>query len=84
MPPKRQTDSDSDRGSSATPKKSRTSNGEKKKYTSEEERRFLAALDKIAKQHLWNELKGDPELGKRGANGIRSHWDAMYRKLKKG
>ncbi|WWD17255.1 hypothetical protein CI109_101693 [Kwoniella shandongensis] len=85
MPLKREVESGSGRGSSLTPtKKARVTNSDgKKKYTDEEEARFLAALDKIAKQHLWNELKGDEELSRRGANGIRSHWDALYRKLKK-
>jgi hypothetical protein len=37
----------------------------------------LEAIDQIVKLNLWAELKGDDEVGKRGANGVRSHWDAM-------
>jgi hypothetical protein len=29
------------------------------------------------KSGLWGELKTDGEVSKRGANGVRSHWDAV-------
>jgi hypothetical protein len=46
-------------------------------WSNSEEKKFLEAIDKIVKLNLWAELKGDDEVGKRGANGVRSHWDAM-------
>ena len=49
----------------------------KKKWSDGEEARFVAAIDAIVKKGLWSEIKGDDELGKRGANGIRSHWEAL-------
>jgi hypothetical protein len=37
----------------------------------------LEAIDQIVKLNLWAELKFDDEVGKRGANGVRSHWEAL-------
>jgi hypothetical protein len=48
----------------------------RKPWTIEEEGNFMAAVDAVVKKHLWNEVK-DTALAERGANGIRSHWDAI-------
>jgi hypothetical protein len=79
MPPKRPSDS-----APTTPKKLKsdsdstpTTSSPKKIWSNSEEQKFLEAIDKIVKSSLWAELKGDEEVGKRGANGVRSHWDAM-------
>ncbi|RSH87308.1 hypothetical protein EHS25_003217 [Saitozyma podzolica] len=53
-------------------------------WTPDEEARYLDAIDAVVKNALWSHVKNDPELAKRGANGIRSHWDAMIKKMKKG
>jgi hypothetical protein len=45
----------------------------KKTWSNSEEQKFLEAIDQIVKLNLWAELKGDDEVGKRGANGVRSH-----------
>jgi hypothetical protein len=85
MPPKRQNDEQP-----TTPKRpklnpsttSATSPSPKKPssaWTASEERRFLEAIDRLVKGGLWAELKSDDEAGKRGANGVRSHWDALVR-----
>jgi hypothetical protein len=83
MPPKRPSDS-----APTTPKKpkpdsnpiSPTTSSPKKTsspWSNSEEKTFLEAIDKIVKLNLWAELKGDDEVGKRGANGVRSHWEAL-------
>jgi len=80
MPPKRPADS-----APTTPKKlksdpdpiSPTTSSPKESWSDSEEQKFLEAIDKIVILNLWAELKGDDEVGKRGANGVRSHWDAM-------
>ena len=43
----------------------------------------MEAWFELGKEGLWQKLKNDPELGKRGANGIRSHLEAMVRPLSK-
>lgn len=83
MPPKRQSDSESDPITPKKPKPRPTSgdSGSAKKtsssWSASEEKIFLEAIDRLVKSNLWAELKGDQEVGKRGANGVRSHWDAM-------
>jgi len=83
MPPKRpldtlpstpkKTKSDSDTTSPPTPSPKKTSSS----WSASEEKKFLEKIDKIVKSNIWAELKFDDEVGKRGANGVRSHWDAM-------
>jgi len=41
----------------------------------------MEAIDKLVKSGLWGELKTDEEVSKRGANGVRSHWDALVSAL---
>jgi hypothetical protein len=80
MPPKRPSDV-----TPTTPKKvqsdsdpiSPTAFSPKKTWSNSEEKKFLEAIDRTVKMNLWAELKGGDEVGKRGANGVRSHWDAM-------
>jgi hypothetical protein len=80
MPPKRPSET-----TPTTPKKPKsdsdpTTSSPKKTsspWSDSEEKKFLEAIDRIVKPNLWAELKGDDEVGKRGANGVRSHWDAM-------
>lgn len=48
-----------------------------KKWSRDEEARFLDHIDALVKANLWAAIKNDEELRKRGANGVRSHWDAM-------
>ncbi|KAK8864446.1 hypothetical protein IAR55_001695 [Kwoniella newhampshirensis] len=88
-PVKREQDSyDSDIDSKpSTPKtkkkvKSTNSSPEgKRMWTEEEDAIFIAAIDKLVKSSLWNEVKDDPILGQRGSPGIRAHWIAMCKKL---
>lgn len=85
MPSKRANDASTTESLSApsrTPKKAKTKSDSlvaRQPWSTTEERKFLEAMDKIMKAHLWNEIKQDAELRKRGANGSRSHWDAMVR-----
>jgi hypothetical protein len=51
-----------------------------KKHTSwsaSEEEKFLEAIDRLMRAHLWNEVKSDQEISLRGANGVRSYWEAL-------
>jgi hypothetical protein len=83
MPRKRANDANTTEDTdspSTTPKKAKTKSDSliaRQPWSSTEERKFLESMDKIMKAHLWNEIKQDAELSKRGANGVRSHWDAM-------
>ncbi|OCF40376.1 hypothetical protein I317_05811 [Kwoniella heveanensis CBS 569] len=52
-------------------------------WTAAEDQKFIEHIDKLVKDKLWAAVKDDPELAVRGANGIRTHWEAMVRKLKK-
>ncbi|WVQ99441.1 hypothetical protein IAU59_006576 [Kwoniella sp. CBS 9459] len=54
---------------------------EKKSWSEAEERAFREGINNIVKKHLWAELKGDPMIAKRGANGVSQHWIAMYKKI---
>ncbi|WVF71498.1 hypothetical protein IAT40_006304 [Kwoniella sp. CBS 6097] len=54
---------------------------EKKPWTEAEERAFREGINNIVKKYLWAELKADPMIAKRGANGVSQHWIAMYKKL---
>lgn len=45
-------------------------------WSAEEEKEFNAAIDRIIKKHLWDEVKNHPLLSARKANGVRSHWNA--------
>ncbi|WVW83961.1 hypothetical protein I302_105984 [Kwoniella bestiolae CBS 10118] len=58
-----------------SPSKTKTS------WTTTEEIKFRDGINAIVKKHLWNELKNDPELVKRGSNGVAQHWIAMYKKM---
>ena len=49
----------------------------REKWSAHEEALFLESIDPILKSSLWGQVKDKPELAKRGANGIRAHWDAM-------
>ncbi|GFZ43881.1 hypothetical protein JCM24511_01601 [Saitozyma sp. JCM 24511] len=69
-------DEDDSASNTSTPKKSRKPSA-KTAWTPDEEARFLAAIDAVVKNALWSHVKNDPDLAKRGANGIRSHWDAI-------
>ncbi|ORX36591.1 hypothetical protein BD324DRAFT_626446 [Kockovaella imperatae] len=51
----------------------------KSAYSDDEEERFIKALIEIAKDHMWQKVKNDPLLMYRGANGIRSHIEALVR-----
>jgi len=53
----------------------------KKTWSASEEKKFLEAIDKLMISGLWGELKSDDEVAKRGANGVRSHWDALVSAL---
>jgi len=80
MPPKRPSDSAPTTFKRPKPDSnpiSPSTSSPKKTWSNSEEQKFLEAIDKIVKLYLWAELKGDDEVGKRGANGVRSHWDAM-------
>jgi hypothetical protein len=85
MPRKRANDANTNEDTdspSTTPKIAKTKSDSliaRQPWSSTEERKFLESMDKIMKAHLWNEIKQDAELRKRGANGSRSHWDAMVR-----
>ncbi|WWD17254.1 hypothetical protein CI109_101692 [Kwoniella shandongensis] len=79
-------DSDIDPKILSTPKKAKSKSTQsspegKRMWTEEEDARFIAAIDKLVKSHLWNEVKDDPILGQRGNPGIRAHWIAMCKKL---
>ncbi|OCF74621.1 hypothetical protein I204_05000 [Kwoniella mangroviensis CBS 8886] len=90
MPPKRErTPSSSERERDLKPFVEEQNGNEKKKklanspsrtktsWTSSEELKFREGINAIVKKHLWNELKSDPEMAKRGANGVAQHWIAM-------
>ncbi|OCF40379.1 hypothetical protein I317_05814 [Kwoniella heveanensis CBS 569] len=49
----------------------------KKSWTEAEERTFREGINNIVKKHLWTELKGNPMMAKRGANGVSQHWIAL-------
>ncbi|WVR07090.1 hypothetical protein IAU60_004129 [Kwoniella sp. DSM 27419] len=53
----------------------------KNSWSHSEETKFREAINVIVKKHLWNELKGDEEVNKRGANGVGEHWKALYKKM---
>ncbi|WVR07087.1 hypothetical protein IAU60_004126 [Kwoniella sp. DSM 27419] len=80
-----QSETDSSQGTpnGGTPKKQRTFKG-KRPWTTQEDRRFLDLIDQIVKAGLWSAMKNDPELAARGANGIRSHWDSIFKQMKGG
>ena len=64
----------------STPTKAEASPSPKKTssaWSPLEEQKFLEAIDRLVKIGLWAELKGDEDVARRGANGVRSHWDAL-------
>ncbi|WVQ99438.1 hypothetical protein IAU59_006573 [Kwoniella sp. CBS 9459] len=85
MPPKRKGSEDGSDGTSSvggTPKKPRAFNG-KAPWTVAEDHKLIEHIDKLVKDKLWAAVKNDPELSGRGANGIRTHWEVMVKKMKK-
>ncbi|WVQ67653.1 uncharacterized protein L199_005856 [Kwoniella botswanensis] len=92
MPPKRERMSSSSERDLKPFVEEQNGNGKKKKvasspsktktsWTSSEEAKFRQGINAIVKKHLWNELKSNPEMVKRGANGVAQHWIAMYKKM---
>ncbi|WRT66417.1 uncharacterized protein IL334_003373 [Kwoniella shivajii] len=53
---------------------------ERKPWTESEENQLRQAINNIVKRNLWNEVKTNPELVKRGADGVNNHWTAIYKK----
>ncbi|WVF71496.1 hypothetical protein IAT40_006302 [Kwoniella sp. CBS 6097] len=85
MPAKRKESDDTfDNASSTggTPKKQRAFKG-KTPWTTAEDLRLFEHIDKLVKDKLWAAVKDDPDLSARGANGIRTHWEVMVKKMKK-
>ncbi|WWC70035.1 uncharacterized protein I206_103979 [Kwoniella pini CBS 10737] len=50
-------------------------------WTVSEEKKFKEGINSVVKKYLWNEIKSDPEISRRGANGVAGHWIALYKKL---
>ncbi|WWC62015.1 uncharacterized protein I303_104602 [Kwoniella dejecticola CBS 10117] len=59
----------------SSPKKTKTS------WTAAEEATFKEGINVVVKRHLWTELKNDPQMAQRGANGIAQHWIALYKRM---
>ncbi|WRT66416.1 uncharacterized protein IL334_003372 [Kwoniella shivajii] len=89
MPPKRECNSDTEEDVKTTPKQKKTKtppsspSKSKTSWTAEEEYKFREGINGIIKKNLWNELKSDPDMVRRGANGVAEHWKAMFKKMQK-
>ncbi|WVW83960.1 hypothetical protein I302_105983 [Kwoniella bestiolae CBS 10118] len=56
-------------------------NKERRPWTESEELALKEAIHAIVKRNLWNEVKGNSELVKRGADGVVALWNALYKKM---
>ncbi|WWC62021.1 uncharacterized protein I303_104608 [Kwoniella dejecticola CBS 10117] len=83
MPTKREYSAVSDEKPIASSPPEKSPRKKKTDWTPDEEAKFLAIIDEIVKTHLWSMAKEDPDLAARKGGAVRSHWDALFKKLKK-
>ncbi|WWC89277.1 uncharacterized protein L201_004198 [Kwoniella dendrophila CBS 6074] len=78
VPPKRERSEDSEQNLKPVTNEKKQKNSKKPSspsktktsWSESEETKFREGINAIVKKHLWNELKLDPGLSKRGANGV--------------